>query len=509
MSKTDDGKKSEEANEEAENGANESAKKAPKEVLPRSSVTHHELTLGGKTIAYTATAGTLVLKDDEDKPRASVFFVAYTQDGAEATERPVTFAFNGGPGSASLWLQLGTFGPRRVDFPDAVQPPPGPYGLVDNEQSILDLTDLVFIDPVLTGYSKAEGEAKAEEFLALQPDVATVSAFIRRWVTENQRWRSPKYVAGESYGTTRAAGVLGALHDQGMAFHGAILVSTILDFATVIFEGDNDLPPVLHLPTYAATAWYHDALPQRPKELEPFLDEVREFARGEYLQALFAGARLDSDTRAQVAQKLHRYTGIDPSFIVGSRLRLEISRFCKELLRQRGRTVGRLDTRYLGRDHQSVGDVPEHDPAFTAALGPYTAVMQDYLRRELEFEEDRAYQAINMEANRKWNWAEDKRLGYPSTMAALRKAMLQNTHLRLFVANGYYDLATPFFAAEHTIDHLGIDSEDYDRVAMTYYEAGHMMYIHPPSLAKLKRDLRAWFEPNSSTRPQAKTPEFE
>ena len=463
------------------------------EPVERTVDSQHTTTVGGRELTYTARAGTLVLRDDDGKARASVFYVAYTLDDTDPRQRPVTFAYNGGPGSAALWLQLGTFGPRRVDMPDAIHPPPPPYALVDNAESILDLTDLVFIDPVQTGYSKPEGEAKPEEFHGVQEDIESVGEFVRLWTTRHSRWSSPKLLAGESYGTLRSAGLVDHLQQKGMAFNGVLLISMILDLGTVLFEPSALLPPVLHLPTYAATAWYHDALPERPAELLPFLEEVCAFARGEYLAALAQGSRLSEEDAERIVERLHRYTGLSLPYLRRTRIRPEIERFCKELLRGRGRTVGRLDTRYLGVDIDDAGEHCEHDPSLTAPFGPFAGAMQDYLRRELRYEEDRAYHALNFAVNEGWRWPVKGRLGAPSTADALRRAMQRNPHLRVFVAQGYYDLATPFFAAEHTLDNLGLPSADLSRIDVAYYEAGHMMYFHPPSRTKLKADLSAFF----------------
>ena len=464
-----------------------------KEVKERSSTSEHVITLNGKALPYRATAGTLVLRDDKGKPRASMFHIAYAKKDADPASRPITFVFNGGPGSAALWLLLGAFGPRRVDIPDALTLPVPPYRLVDNEQTLLDVTDLVFVDPVRTGYSTPEGEAKDEDFLGIDQDLKSVAELIRLYITRNNRWASAKLVAGESYGSMRAAGLLGMLHDQGMAFNGGILVSVVIDLNTLIFETHRDLPPILYLPSYAATAWYHNALPSQPPRLEPFLDEVRSFACNEYALALMKGTRLGKEEASSIARKLHQYTGLSIEYLERTKLRINNMRFCKELLRERGQTVGRLDSRVLGRDRDNAGEFFESDPAMTTVLAPFSATMQSYVRRELGFEEDRPYHAINQEANKNWKWSSEGRITGPSTAEPLRTAMLRNPHLHLFVANGYYDLATPFLAAEHTLDHLGMEPADLERVHFGYYEAGHMMYVHPPSRAKLHQDLLAFY----------------
>lgn len=466
---------------------NGNGKAAPVE---RRSVTEHSVRVDGETIRYTATAGTLFLKDDDGEPEASVFFIAYAKKGVEdAGKRPVTFTFNGGPGSSSVWLHLGAFGPRRVDFPDAEQPEPPPYDLVDNAHSLLDVTDLVFIDPVNTGFSRPLGDAEAKQFLGVKEDVEAVYEFIRRWTTENGRWNSPRFLAGESYGTTRAAKLVNHAQDQGMFFNGIVLVSSILNFQTARFETGNDLPYMLFLPSYAATAYYHDALPERPGDLEAFLDEARSFALTKYGPALLQGDALGDEARERIVEGLHRFTGLNRDFIRQANLRVNIFRFTKELLRDGHRTVGRLDSRYHGIDADAAGERFEHDPSYTAILGPYTAALNDYVRDELGFEEERNYEILSGEVNRDWNWQVKGRSGYVNVAEDLRKAMSTNTHLRVLVANGYYDLATPFFATEYTVDHLGLEPELRDHVELTYYPAGHMMYVHPPSLEKLKQDV--------------------
>lgn len=460
------------------------------EIKDREVTTRHSVRIKGDSIDYTATTGTLVLKGDDGKPKASFFYVYYSRDGVrDRSRRPVTFTFNGGPGSSSVWLHLGTFGPKRVAFEDAAQPAPSPYRLVANTESILDATDLVFIDPVGTGYSTAEGETDPKDFYGLEADRKAVADFIRLWTTRNERWNSPKFLAGESYGTTRAAAVVSELQNRGMFFNGVILVSSILNFQTARFETGNDLPYVMFLPTYTATAWYHGKIDGFDNNLEGLLDEARAFASSEYTLALHQGSDLSDTRKQQVAEKLAKYTGLDVDFILQANLRPDIFRFTKELLRDQRRTVGRLDSRYTGMDADAAGERFEHDPSYTAILGPYTAAMNAYVREELEFEEDREYQILSGDVFRNWDW-ETGRAGYANVAEDLRRAMSTNTHLEVLVANGYYDLATPFYATEYTMNHLGIEPEVQDNITLTYYPAGHMMYIHPESLVKLNDDIR-------------------
>lgn len=468
--------------------------KAPAKPLPeeRQVSTRNNVRIGDASVDYTATAGTLHIAGEDGEPAAAMFYMAYTRAGVGNTDRrPVMFTFNGGPGSSSVWLHLGTFGPRRVAFPDAEHPPAAPYALEDNTHSLLDVTDLVFIDPVGTGYSTALGEAEDDDFHSVEQDVESVGEFIRLWTARNGRWNSPKLVAGESYGSTRAAALAEHLQDKGIFVNGVVLVSSILNFQTARFETGNDLPYITFLPTYAATAWYHDALPERAAELEPWLDEVRDFAAGDYASALMKGSALPADEEAAIARRLAAYTGLSVDYLRETNLRPSIFRFTKELLRDRRRTVGRLDSRYLGMDADSAGERFEHDPSMTAIMGPYTAALNHYVRSELGYEEDREYQVLSFAVNQGWDWDTD-RAGYLNVAENLRQAMAADPHLEVFVANGYYDLATPFFATEYTMDHLGLEPELRDNITMAYYPAGHMMYVHPGSLQQLKADLAAF-----------------
>jgi carboxypeptidase C (cathepsin A) len=457
----------------------------------------HRVDLGDRKMAYTATAGTVVLKDDEGTPIASVFYTAYMADDAgDPATRPITFAFNGGPGSSSVWLHLGTFGPKRVDFADAVQPSPPAYGFVDNPDGLLEVTDLVFIDPVGTGFSTPEGETEASEFFGLEADTEAVADFIYRFTSQNGRWNSPRFLAGESYGTTRAATVARYLQGRGMEFNGLILVSAALDFQTLDFNVGNDLPYITFLPTFAATAWYHDALASRPDDLDAFLEEVRRFAETDYAAALMQGDRLGPEESRRIAEALAHYTGLSPEFIEDANLRVSIFRFTKELLRDRRRTVGRLDSRYLGIDTDAAGESYEHDPSYSAILGPYTAALNDYLRRQLGVDLDQTYEILSSEINQSWDWRRGggRSDGHINVAGDLSGAMSRNTHLKVLVANGYYDLATPFFAAEYTMHHLGLEPELRDNVRLTYDPAGHMMYVHPPSRRQLKEDIVSFIE---------------
>ncbi|MBK9055907.1 MAG: peptidase S10 [Chloroflexi bacterium] len=456
--------------------------------------TQHSVTIGDEAIAYTVTTGTIVLKvEDEEKgekAKAMVFFVAYTKDGVEDVgSRPLTFSFNGGPGSSSVWLHLGVLGPRRVLLDDDGMPLPPPARLVDNEYSLLDHTDLVFIDPVGTGFSRSVPGEKAEQFHTFDEDIKSVGEFIRLYVTRYKRWGSPKFLVGESYGTTRAGGLAGHLQERGMYLNGIMLVSAVLNFQTLDMMPGNDLPYILYLPVYAATAWYHQQLNQDLQEdLQRTLNEAEALAMNEYTLALMKGDKLTASERDTIAAKLARYTGLSQEYIERSNLRIDIMRFCKELLRPQRRTVGRLDSRFIGMDRDGVGEMFEYDPSYSGILGAYTGALNDYLRRDLNFESDLPYEIVSMKVNSAWKFDKHQNQ-FVNVAETLRSAMTQNPFLKVFIANGYYDLATPYFATDYTVAHLGLDPSLHGNVSMAYYEAGHMMYIHIPSLKRLKDDL--------------------
>lgn len=440
-------------------------------------------------ISYTARAGTIVLRDDEGEPRASFFFVYYAKDGADPATRPITFTFNGGPGSSSVWLHMGAFGPKRVAYADdeghAAAPP---YRFVDNEATLLDATDLVFIDPITTGFSRAIPVSDAKKFHGFEADIESVGQLIRLITTRYSRWSSPKFLAGESYGTTRAAGLAGWLHDQGYYLNGIILVSSILNFGTARFDSGNDLPYILFLPTYTATAWYHKRLPADLQQLPlaDVVDRSERFALGEYTAALMKGERITDDERKPVAEQLARFTGLPVKYIEQTNLRVDIQRFDKELLRDQRRTAGRLDSRFTGIDKDAAGEEPEMDPSYSAIYGEYTAVLNDYVRRTLKFETDVPYEILTDKV-RPWSY-ERQQNRYLDVAETLRAAMSQNPHLRVFVANGYYDLATPFAATRYTFARMQLDPEQRGHVTMSYYPAGHMMYIEKGSRQKLHDD---------------------
>jgi len=464
--------------------------------------TSHSVKIGRRKVAYTATAGRMLLREEEGKKQASFFFVGYTRDDVEdPAQRPLVFAFNGGPGSSSVWLHLGALGPRRVVLADDGMPVPPPGRLVDNEHSILDIADLVFIDPIGTGYSRAIPSDDAKQYHHFKKDIETVGEFIRAYLTKHDRWASPKFLAGESYGTTRSAGVAGHLFKRhGIYFNGLLLISSILNFQTAGFDPQtgtfrrgNDLPYVVFLPTYAASAWFHERLAKKYQKmpLRKFVEEVEAFAADEYAAALFQGDRLSPEAREDLAQRLAAYTGLSKRYILRYDLRIEILRFCKELLRDEGITIGRIDARYRGRGRFDDGDSMESDPSIDATMGLYTSALNDYVKRDLAYESDIPYEVLSEQVWQNWDY-EDFKNAYVDVSEALREVMARNPFMKVFVANGFFDLATPHFATEYTFSHMGLAPEIRSNVEMAYYEAGHMMYVDLPSLAQLSTDLRTF-----------------
>lgn len=457
--------------------------------------TEHVAHIAGSDVAYKATAGRIVLKDEEEKAKAAIFFIAYTRNGVDdLSQRPVIFSFNGGPGSSSVWMHLGLLGPRRVLAGDAGQPVAPPYRLTDNEYSLLDRADIVFIDPVSTGYSRPAPGEDAKQFHGLEQDIESVGEFIRLYVTRYKRWSSPKFLIGESYGTTRAAGLAGYLQTKhGMYLNGLLLISSVLNFQTLEFESGNDLPYILFLPTYTATAWCHGRLAADLQvDLQKAIQEAAKFASSDYARALFLGSALPPDEHAAIVRQVARYTGLSESYVESSNLRIEIFRFCKQLLRDQRRTVGRLDSRFLGIDRDAAGERSETDPSYTAIQGAYSSAMNAYVREELGFEKDLPY-AVLTGLYETWDYSKHQNK-YVDVGETLRAAMTQNPFLHVFIANGYYDLATPFFATEYTVNHLHLEPELRDHVRMAYYAAGHMMYVHIESLAKLRSDMVSFLD---------------
>ncbi len=455
-------------------------------------VTQHEIRIAGRVLRYTATAGKLPIKNAEGKTEAQMFFIAYTAENPGGKPRPLMFSFNGGPGSSSVWLHLGALGPRRVHMlPDGGMPKP-PFELVDNDQTWLDMTDLVFIDPVGTGYSRAANAELGKKFWSLKGDIASVGEFIRLYLTRYDRWNSPLFLIGESYGTTRAAGLSGYLIEKGIAFNGVVLVSSVLNFGTHDFGRMNDLPYELILPTYTMTAAFHKKLaPELAADLAKTRKEVEQWALTGYAEALAKGDRLTPDERRSTVERLARYTGLSPQFVDNSNMRVPLWRFNKELLRDRRRTVGRLDSRFTGFDENAATDRPEFDPSLAAIRPPYTADFAHYVRSELGYKTDLEYYILGGGIGR---WDLNAENEYADTSDDLRSAFAKNPHMKLFVASGYYDMATPYFATHYTLDHLGIDPSLRPNITTAEYDAGHMMYIDQQELVKLKRDAAAFVQ---------------
>ncbi|HET6295499.1 MAG TPA: peptidase S10 [Kribbella sp.] len=462
--------------------------------------TQHVLTIGRRKLKYTATAGRIVVRQevltegkfDGHLPKAEVFLTAYTLDDADAAERPVTFAFNGGPGSSSIWLHLGLLGPRRVVSGDAGELAAPPYGLVDNAETLLQYSDLVFIDPVSTGYSRAVEGEKPGEYHGFTRDLESVGEVIRLWTSRNGRWMSPKFLAGESYGTTRAAGLAAHLQNRyGMYLNGVMLISAVLEFATLEFGPGNDLPYTLFLPSYAAAAHYHGLIPDR--ELSEVLADAERYAAGRYPNALAQGNRLPADYRAEVIGRLAALTGLSEDYLDRVNLRIEHTRFFAELLRSRRQVVGRLDSRFTGWDADSAGEVSLDDPSFRAIIGPYTAALNHYVHAELEYHNDLPYEFLSNDAAKDWSYKEFEN-NYVTVGDKLAEAMRANPHLKVHIASGRYDCATPYFATEHTVARLQIPAELRDNIELRYYPAGHMMYVHEETRVQQSQDLAAFIQ---------------
>ncbi len=476
----------------------EEKKPIPQDALVESK---HSLILNGKELKYTVTTGTIVIKEEGErekeseghKPKAAMFFTAYSLDEvADQATRPVTFSFNGGPGSASIWLHMGVLGPRRVAMEYEGGLPKPPFRLTDNEYTLLDETDLVFIDPISTGFSRPVEGQKAKEYHGFKKDIESVAEFIRLYTTRYQRWLSPKFLIGESYGTTRASALSShLLQRHGLYLNGIMLISAVLDFSTLDFPPGHDLPYILYLPSYAASAWYHHKLRLR-RPLQNLLEEVREFAQTEYATALMKGDSLNKRDRNAVVEKLARYTGLSTEYIESCNLRISDTRFFKEFLRPEGKTIGRFDSRLTGLDRDTAGEAPDYDPSYANVAGPYTAAFNHYIRAELNFESDLPYNVLNFQVW-PWSFAEHEN-AYVRVYEDLRQAMTQNPHMKIFVGNGYYDLATPFFATEYTLNHMGLHPSLRQNISMSYYEAGHMMYALLPALEALKADLAEFIQ---------------
>lgn len=482
----------------------DAASPAPKE---ETSVTDHTIKLGAQSISYKATAGTLLLKNDKSEPTALVYYTAYTRsDSKDASARPIAFLYNGGPGSSSLWLHMGSFSPKRVFTVNAAVTPPAPYKLEDNPYCLLDKADLVFIDPVGTGFSHAAGKAQDKDFWGVDADARSIANFIQSYISHNNRWNSPKFLIGESYGTFRNAAVANVLQGRyGVYLNGIVMLSSVWDLGTISFYPGEDLSYVLYVPSYAATAWYHKVLKDRPDNLPAFLEQARTFAKGEYAAALLKGSALSASDKAAVAQKLSRFTGLSEDYLVKSDLRVKLPQFMQELQRSRGLTTGRLDSRFSGPTLDLISSYADYDPQEVAISGAFVAAFNTYVREDLKFGQDHEYHIFADFGENRWDWKHATGdfaffPGSPNVMLDMAAVLVGNPKLQVEMEDGYYDLATPFFQAEYATEHLGLPDSLQQNIHHKYYEAGHMMYLRDEDLAHLKSNVAAFID--SASHPQ-------
>ncbi|MFV0276160.1 MAG: S10 family peptidase [Parahaliea sp.] len=468
---------------------------------PMHFVSKGQVKIDGKVIAYQATAGQLLMKNDKDEPSALFGYTAYVKADADRRTRPVLFAYNGGPGSASMWLHMGILGPQRTVVKDADSAATGPFRRVTHDSSLLDRTDLVLIDPVGTGFSLPVGEARGEDFWGVDQDISSVSDFIARWTSDNGRWQSPKYLLGESYGGIRSGGVAyKLLQAHSLALNGVILVSPYMDFAAGNAGLAMDLPYVNYFSTYAATAWYHRAIADRPDNLQTFLRQAEDFAEHVYAPLLFKGASASAGERRTVLAGMERFTGISADYWDRANLRVDEGRFAKELLRERRQTTGRIDSRFVNDGLNHIGEEYTYDPFFPAVAPAFVATFNDYYREVLGVKTDRRYVTSGGLYE---NWdnrhaqpgqTQYEKVPYANTAVDLAYALVQNPDMRLLVQQGYFDLATPYGATGHFLNHLQIPARLRGNITVKHYEAGHMMYIHPPSMGRFKADLAAFID---------------
>jgi len=461
-------------------------------------VTHHTATIGGRQVAYTATAGTLTIRDDEGKPTASMFYVAYTTGDPH---RPVTFLYNGGPGSSTLWLHMGSLGPVRVRTDSPLPTHNAPYDVANNDDSLLDKSDLVFLDAIGAGFSRPLGDTRLKAFWGTDQDIDAFARGIERYLTANGRWNAPKFIFGESYGTTRSAGLSYRLQQDGVQLNGVILLSSILNYGRRQPGFDQEM--INYLPSYAAAAAYHHRLASEPADIPAFLKEVRDWARGPYAMALAKGQDLSEAERRDIAQKLAGYIGLSPDYILASDLRIAPGRFRKELLRDQRLTLGRYDDRFTGSDVDAAGESPEFDPSDTGMTGAFVAAFHDYLARDLDYQTDLSYRPTYYSAGVTWDFShKGAGLGgaggldenQADVALDLSEAMRENPHLLLYSLNGIYDLATPFFGTEYDLGHMQLDPALRGNVRFSYYPSGHMVYLNPEALKSMKSDLARFYD---------------
>lgn len=462
---------------------------------PAEQTTKGSVTVGGTDINYVARAGTISLTNDKSDTTAHIFYTAYLKDGVgDRSQRPVMFLFNGGPGSSTVWLHMGSFAPVRVGTKDTTRISAAPYELLDNEYSLLDATDLVFIDAPATGFSRIVGKGKDKDYLGVDEDARAFAEFIKRYITKFNRWNSPKYLFGESYGTTRNAVLTNLLVTRdNIDLNGVIMLSQILDFGNSVGRpsSGNDRPYQLALPTYAATAWYHKQIPDRPDDLEPFLEEVENFAMDEYASALSKGSEISDSELNTIAEQLHRYIGLPVDYLKKANLRVTGGEFEKQLQSEEGITTGRLDSRFSGPSMEPLSQGANYDPQSAAISSAYITVFNDYVRNTLNFGRKMQFRPSNYGD---WNFQRGGRSMGLNVMPDLAEAMKHNPNMRILLTGGYYDLATPYFEGEYEMHHLDIPKSLQDNISYAYYPSGHMVYLHLPSLKKLHDDVADFIE---------------
>ncbi|MDH4058738.1 MAG: carboxypeptidase [Cyclobacteriaceae bacterium] len=464
------------------------------------STTQQSVKINGVTIPLTARAGTLQLRDENNDPIALFGFTSYTREGANNPKRPIVFAYNGGPGSSSFWLHMGVLGPKRIVVNDPQFTPAAPYQIVNNDFSILDVADLVMMDPVGTGLSIPVGKAKFEDFWGVDQDIRSISLFITQYLIEYGRMNSPKYLLGESYGTFRNAGVMNRLLGQGIATNGVIMVSAVFDLRTLLFPPNDDLPYIVHFPTYAATAWYHNKIANKPSSLEAFLKSVREFTENEYAPALFKGDQLTTAERSLITAKLSSFSGVSADYWRKADLRVQAGEFFQELLRDEGNTVGRLDSRFKGGNQDLLSQFSDYDPQSHAISPAYITGFLNYFYNDLKVDKKHSYSTTaGMRQGFKWDWTHAGNMRWNTSAAIntgidMATAMTRDPNVKVLILNGYYDIATVFYGVEHSINHLGLSPEIKKNIIMKYYEAGHMMYTHQSSLEKFKQDVSEFIQ---------------